>query len=93
MLALILRLHSCREKASSIPRSPWSLPAQNCTNLARSWRHPLSRTDSWSPDYYREIGRVLEAGKFHLGFFDDRLAMPDSYGRNHAHTWSTASAA
>ena len=62
------------------------LQAQNCTNLAMSWRHPLSRTDSWSPDYYRQIGRVLEEGKFHLGFFDDRLSMPDMYGRNHAHT-------
>jgi FMN-dependent oxidoreductase (nitrilotriacetate monooxygenase family) len=62
------------------------LQAQNCTNLASSWRHPASRTDSWSPDFYRHIGRVLEAGKFHLGFFDDRLSMPDMYGRNHAHT-------
>ena len=61
------------------------LQAQNCTNLASSWRHPASRTDSWSPDYYRHIGRVLEAGKFHLGFFDDRLSMPDMYGRDHAH--------
>ena len=62
------------------------LQAQNCTNLASSWRHPLSRTDTWCPDYYRHIGRVLEEGKFHLGFFDDRLSMPDMYGRNHAHT-------
>jgi FMN-dependent oxidoreductase (nitrilotriacetate monooxygenase family) len=62
------------------------LQAQNCTNIASSWRNPRSRTDSWSPDYYRHIGRVLEAGKFHLGFFDDRLSMPDMYGRNHAHT-------
>jgi FMN-dependent oxidoreductase (nitrilotriacetate monooxygenase family) len=62
------------------------LQAQNCTNLASSWRHPASRTDSWSPDFYRHIGRVLEAGKFHFGFFDDRLSMPDMYGRNHAHT-------
>ena len=62
------------------------LQAQNCTNLASSWRHPKSRTDSWSPDYYRHIGRVLEAGKFHLGFFDDRLSMPDMYGRDHGHT-------
>src|SRR5215469_15728447 len=62
------------------------LQAQNCTNLASSWRHPQSRTDSWSADFYRHIGRVLEAGKFHLGFFDDRLSMPDMYGRNHAHT-------
>lgn len=62
------------------------LQAQNCTNFASSWRHPLSRTDTWSPDFYRHIGRVLEEGKFHLGFFDDRLSMPDMYGRNHAHT-------
>ncbi len=62
------------------------LQAQNCTNHPSSWRHPASRTDSWSPDFYRHIGRVLEEGKFHLGFFDDRLSMPDMYGRNHAHT-------
>jgi FMN-dependent oxidoreductase (nitrilotriacetate monooxygenase family) len=62
------------------------LQAQNCTNHPSSWRHPASRTDSWSPDFYRHIGRVLEEGKFHLGFFDDRLSMPDMYGRNHVHT-------
>jgi FMN-dependent oxidoreductase (nitrilotriacetate monooxygenase family) len=61
------------------------LQAQNCTNLASSWRHPQSRTDTWSADYYRHVGRVLEEGKFHLGFFDDRLSMPDMYGRNHEH--------
>jgi FMN-dependent oxidoreductase (nitrilotriacetate monooxygenase family) len=62
------------------------LQAQNCTNHPSSWRHPDSRTDSWSADFYQHIGRVLEAGKFHLGFFDDRLSMPDMYGRDHAHT-------
>jgi FMN-dependent oxidoreductase (nitrilotriacetate monooxygenase family) len=62
------------------------LQAQNCTNIASSWRHPASRTDSWSPDFYRHIGRVLEEGRFHLGFFDDRLSMPDMYGHDHAHT-------
>ena len=62
------------------------LQAQNCTNLPFSWRHPESRTDSQSADFYQEIGRILEAGKFHLAFFDDRLAMPDRYGNDHAHT-------
>ena len=62
------------------------LQAQNCTNLVSSWRHPESRDDSMSADYYRTIGRVLEEGKFHLGFFDDRLAMPDRYGNDHRHT-------
>src|SRR5918998_297097 len=62
------------------------LQAQNCTNLPASWRHPDSRTDFLSADYYREIARVLERGKFHLAFFDDRLAMPDRLGGDHAHT-------
>ena len=62
------------------------LQAQNCTNLPSSWRHPRSRDDSMSADYYQEIARILEAGKFHIAFFDDRLAMPDMYGRDHAHT-------
>ena len=62
------------------------LQAQNCSNLPASWRHPGSRTDFLSPDYYREIARILEHGKFHLAFFDDRLAMPDRYGGDHTHT-------
>ena len=62
------------------------LQAQNCTNLPSSWRHPQSRDDSMSADYYQEIGRILESGKFHMAFFDDRLAMPDRYGNDHAHT-------
>src|ERR1700726_4684884 len=61
------------------------LQAQNCTNLPASWRHPDSRTDFMSADFYREIARVLELGKFHLAFFDDRLAMPDRFGNDHAH--------
>src|SRR5947199_382335 len=62
------------------------LQAQNCTNLPCSWRHPQSRTDAWSADYYRHIGRVLEEGKLDLAFFDDRLSMPDIHGHDHAHT-------
>ncbi|HEX9213973.1 MAG TPA: LLM class flavin-dependent oxidoreductase [Bradyrhizobium sp.] len=62
------------------------LQAQNCTNLPSSWRHPDSRDDSMSADYYQQIARILEAGKFHMAFFDDRLAMPDRYGNDHAHT-------
>src|SRR5690606_41829570 len=62
------------------------LQAQNCSDFAASWRHPEARQDSWSPEYYQHIARVLEHGKFDLGFFDDRLSMPDMYGRDHAHT-------
>jgi FMN-dependent oxidoreductase (nitrilotriacetate monooxygenase family) len=62
------------------------LQAQNCTTLASSWRHPESRTDFTSPEYFQRIAQVLEEGKFQLAFFDDRLAMPDMYGGDHAHT-------
>ncbi len=58
------------------------LQAQNCSNFAASWRHPASRTDFMSADFYRHIGRVLEAGKFHMGFFDDRLSMPEFQSGN-----------
>ena len=44
--------------------------------------------DSYSPEYYQHIARVLEAGKFDVGFFDDRLAMPDLFGGDHARTVS-----
>src|ERR1700758_4978225 len=62
------------------------LQAQNGTNLPSSWRHPESRDDSMSADYYQEIARILERGKFHMAFFDDRLAMPDIYGYDHRET-------
>ncbi|HEX5326449.1 MAG TPA: LLM class flavin-dependent oxidoreductase [Acetobacteraceae bacterium] len=61
------------------------LQAQNCSNFVGSWRHPDAASDFTSVEYYQRIGRVLEAGRFHLGFFDDRLAMPDRYGGDHAH--------
>jgi FMN-dependent oxidoreductase (nitrilotriacetate monooxygenase family) len=62
------------------------LQAQNCTTLASSWRHPDSRTDFTSPEYFQRIGQILEEGKFQFAFFDDRLAMPDMYGSDHGHT-------
>ena len=33
-----------------------------------------------SAKYYQRIARTLEESKFHLAFFDDRLAMPDFSG-------------
>src|SRR5258708_30251436 len=62
------------------------LQAQNCTNFVGSWRHPLADQDFMSAEYYRRVGRALEAGKFHLGVFDDRPAMPALFGGDHAHT-------
>ena len=60
------------------------LQAQNCSNYPASWRHPHAAPDFTSPRYYQRIARILEEGKFHVGFFDDRLAMPDIYGHDHA---------
>ncbi len=60
------------------------LQAQNCSNYPGSWRHPATMNDYLSPEYYQRIARTLEAGKFHLAFFDDRLAMPDILGNDHA---------
>ena len=56
------------------------LQAQNCSNYPASWRHPESDPAFLSAGYYQRIARILEDGKFHLAFFDDRLAMPDRYG-------------
>jgi FMN-dependent oxidoreductase (nitrilotriacetate monooxygenase family) len=58
------------------------LQAQNCSNYPASWRHPDSGANWFSREYYEEIGRTLERGKFHLAFFDDRLAIPDRYGND-----------
>ncbi len=59
------------------------LQAQNCSNYVGSWRHPHSATDFLGPEYFQRIAQALEYGKFHLGFFDDRLAMPDILGNDH----------
>jgi FMN-dependent oxidoreductase (nitrilotriacetate monooxygenase family) len=60
------------------------LQAQNCSNYVGSWRHPTTMLDYLSPEYYQRIARTLEAGCFHMAFFDDRLAMPDILGHDHA---------
>jgi FMN-dependent oxidoreductase (nitrilotriacetate monooxygenase family) len=60
------------------------LQAQNCSNYPASWRHPSTAPDFLSAEYYQRIARTLEAGRFHLAFFDDRLAMPDRYGDDYA---------
>ena len=55
------------------------MQASNCSNYVASWRHPHTASGFMTADYYQTIARVLEAGKFHLAFFDDRLAMPSQY--------------
>ncbi len=62
------------------------LQAQNCSNYTGSWRHPATAQDFTTPQYYQRIARTLEAGKFDLAFFDDRLAMPDIFNDDYTET-------
>jgi FMN-dependent oxidoreductase (nitrilotriacetate monooxygenase family) len=62
------------------------LQAQNCSNYPASWRHAATAPDFLSAEYYQRIARTLEAGCFHMAFFDDRLAIPDRYGDSVAET-------
>src|SRR5262249_3783899 len=56
------------------------LQAQNCSNYPASWRHAETAGDFLTAEYFQRIARALEDARFHLAFFDDRLAMPDRYG-------------
>ncbi len=62
------------------------LQAQNCSNLVASWRNPDTNAGYMTAEYYQNIARTLERGKFQMAFFDDRLAMPDRYGDDHRET-------
>ena len=59
------------------------MQAQNCSNYPASWRHPEAAQDFLSAAYYQRIARTLEDACFDMAFFDDRLAMPDMYQRDH----------
>ncbi|MGB6117303.1 MAG: LLM class flavin-dependent oxidoreductase [Mesorhizobium sp.] len=59
------------------------MQAQNCSNYPGSWRHPAAASDFMTAEHYQRIARTLEDAKFHMAFFDDRLAMPDTYGDNY----------
>ncbi|MEH1888794.1 MAG: LLM class flavin-dependent oxidoreductase [Nostoc sp.] len=48
------------------------------------WRHPRTELGFLEPEYYQNIARVLERGKFDLVFFADSLTMPDTYGGSFA---------
>ena len=56
------------------------MQASNCSNYTGSWRHPETDANFLDLALYQNIAATLEAGKFHLAFIDDRLAMPSRYG-------------
>ena len=44
------------------------------------WRHPASVPGWLSAEYYQNIARTLEDGRFDLAFFADILSVPDRFG-------------
>ncbi len=46
------------------------------------WRHPDAALGWFSPDYYQEIGRVLEAALYDFVFFADTVGIPRSFGNS-----------
>ena len=58
------------------------MQAQNCSNYVGSWRNPESTGDFLTSGYFQRIARTLEDACFDMAFFDDRLAMPEIYGRS-----------
>jgi FMN-dependent oxidoreductase (nitrilotriacetate monooxygenase family) len=57
------------------------LIAGNGAHSHALWRHPQTRLGGFlEPEYYVEIARSLERGKFDMAFFADRLAMSDRFG-------------
>ena len=60
------------------------MQASNCSNYTGSWRHPETAQNFLDLRYYQDIARILESGKFHMAFIDDRLAMPSRYGDSFA---------
>jgi len=56
------------------------LIASQLTHSHPQWRHPRQDLDFLRPEFYQNIGRVLERGKFDYVFFADALAIPHRYG-------------
>ena len=56
--------------------------AGNVTHAHGAWRHARATNGFLSKEYYHDIARTLERGKFDLLFFPDALAIEDSYGNN-----------
>jgi alkanesulfonate monooxygenase SsuD/methylene tetrahydromethanopterin reductase-like flavin-dependent oxidoreductase (luciferase family) len=46
------------------------------------WRHPKAGGDLLSANYYQDIGRLLEQGRFDLFFIPDIVAIPDTLGHS-----------
>src|ERR1700677_169556 len=57
------------------------LIALQLTHSHAQWRHPRNNLNFLRPEYYADIARILERGKFDYVFFADLLSVPSAYGR------------
>lgn len=56
---------------------------------AENWRHPLSRRDWLSAEFYLDLARTLERGCFDMMFLPDALAVPEDHAGDYATTVRT----
>lgn len=56
--------------------------AGNVTHAHGAWRHVGATNGFLTGEFYKQIARTLERGKFDLLFLPDGLAIEDSYGEN-----------
>ena len=56
--------------------------AGNVTHAHGAWRHVGASNGFLGGEYYKQIARTLERGKFDLLFLPDALAVEDSYGED-----------
>jgi FMN-dependent oxidoreductase (nitrilotriacetate monooxygenase family) len=60
------------------------------SQYAENWRHPLSRSDWLSADFYVDLARTLERGRFDMMFLPDALAVPEDHSGSIDTTLRTA---
>jgi FMN-dependent oxidoreductase (nitrilotriacetate monooxygenase family) len=60
--------------------------ASQLTHSHAQWRHPFNNLDFLSQEFYQDVARILERGRFDYVFFADHLAVPGRYGRGIADT-------
>jgi alkanesulfonate monooxygenase SsuD/methylene tetrahydromethanopterin reductase-like flavin-dependent oxidoreductase (luciferase family) len=56
--------------------------ASHLTHSHAQWRHPRQDPGFLTPEYYQNLARIAEKGKFDFVFFADLLAIPGRYGND-----------
>jgi len=56
--------------------------ASHLTHSHAQWRHPRQDPGFLTPEYYQNLARIAEKGKFDFVFFADLLSIPGRYGND-----------